>query len=76
MPQGLLTFVDKNPGSLCTGNSTGAYDFNAEVEWCVPIAHTASPPDYPHCGTTQASSNPDPPLSASSTSGCRYPGPP
>ena len=44
MPQGLLTFVDKNPGSLCTGNSTGAYDFNAEVEWCVPIAHTASPP--------------------------------
>ena len=45
MPQGFsLPFVNNNPGRLCTGNSTGAYDFNAEVEWCVLAAHDPPPP--------------------------------
>ena len=34
MPEGSLPFVNENPGCLCTGRHTGAYDYNAEEEWC------------------------------------------
>lgn len=44
MPEGKwLPFVDENPGRLCTGRHTGAYDFNAEEEWCDTPQRPAGP---------------------------------